>query len=220
MNTNTKVALGFTAVVILIVLAFITVAIIQAQNRPQAIPDPTTGLAPTVREDSHRLTDPESSTVTFVEFLDFECEACGAAFPYVEQLRAEYGDRVTFVMRYFPLPSHFNSTNAAVAAPAAARQSQLEAMYQKLFESQSEWGEKQDSQAPLFRTYAEELGLDMGQYDADIADPSTLERVKSDFDDGVALGVASTPTMYVNDVLVELTSFEDIRTAVENALAE
>lgn len=220
MNTNTKVALGFTAVVILIVLAFITVAIIQAQNRPQAIPDPTTGLAPTVREDSHRLTDPESSTVTFVEFLDFECEACGAAFPYVEQLRAEYGDRVTFVMRYFPLPSHFNSTNAAVAAEAAARQGQLEAMYQKLFESQSEWGEKQDSQAPLFRTYAEELGLDMGQYDADIADPSTLERVKSDFDDGVALGVASTPTMYVNDVLVELTSFEDIRTAVENALAE
>lgn len=220
MNTNTKVALGFTAVVILIVLAFITVAIIQAQNRPQAIPDPTTGLAPTVREDSHRLTDPESSTVTFVEFLDFECEACGAAFPYVEQLRAEYGDRVTFVMRYFPLPSHFNSTNAAVAAEAAARQGQLEAMYQKLFESQSEWGEKQDSQAPLFRTYAEELGLVMGQYDADIADPSTLERVKSDFDDGVALGVASTPTMYVNDVLVELTSFEDIRTAVENALAE
>jgi len=220
MNTNTKVALGFTAVVILIVLAFITVAIIQAQNRPQAIPDPTTGLAPTVREDSHRLTNPESSTVTFVEFLDFECEACGAAFPYVEQLRAEYGDRVTFVMRYFPLPSHFNSTNAAVAAEAAARQGQLEAMYQKLFESQSEWGEKQDSQAPLFRTYAEELGLVMGQYDADIADPSTLERVKSDFDDGVALGVASTPTMYVNDVLVELTSFEDIRTAVENALAE
>ncbi|MCA0180457.1 MAG: DsbA family protein [Actinobacteria bacterium] len=205
---------------ILIVLAFITVAIIQAQNRPQAIPDPTTGLAPTVREDSHRLTNPESSTVTFVEFLDFECEACGAAFPYVEQLRAEYGDRVTFVMRYFPLPSHFNSTNAAVAAEAAARQGQLEAMYQKLFESQSEWGEKQDSQAPLFRTYAEELGLVMGQYDADIADPSTLERVKSDFDDGVALGVASTPTMYVNDVLVELTSFEDIRTAVENALAE
>jgi len=220
MNTNTKVALGFTAVVILSVLAFITVAVIQAQNRPQAIPDPTTGLPPTVREDSHRLTNPESSTVTFVEFLDFECEACGAAFPYVEQLRAEYGDRVTFVMRYFPLPSHFNSTNAAVAAEAAARQGQLEAMYQKLFESQSEWGEKQDSQAPLFRTYAEELGLDMGQYDADIADPSTLERVKSDFDDGVALGVASTPTMYVNDVIVELTSFEDIRTAVENALAE
>lgn len=220
MNTNTKVALGFTAVVILIVLAFITVAVIQAQNRPQAIPDPTTGLVPTVREDSHRLTDPESSTVTFVEFLDFECEACGAAFPYVEQLRAEYGDQVTFVMRYFPLPSHFNSTNAAVAAEAAARQGQLEAMYQKLFESQSEWGEKQDSQAPLFRTYAEGLGLDMGQYDADIADPSTLERVKSDFDDGRALGVASTPTMYVNDVLVELTSFEDIRTAIENALAE
>lgn len=220
MNTNTKVALGFTGVVILVILAFITIAIMQAQSRPDPIPDPQTGLASTVREDSHRLTDPENSTVTFVEFLDFECEACGAAYPYVEELRSEYGDRVTFVMRYFPLPSHLNSKNAAVAAEAAAQQGQLEAMYKKLFESQAEWGEKQDSQAALFRTYAVDMGLDMAQYDADIADPSTLERVKSDFDDGVALGVASTPTMFVNDVLVELTSFEDIRTAIEDALAE
>ncbi len=205
-------------------VAGIAVALL-ADRSPEPTPPATDAsvaeaAAIAARPDSHRLSDAADGRVTFVEFLDFECEACGAAFPYVEQLRAEYGDRVTFVMRYFPLPSHFNSTNAAVAAEAAARQSQLEAMYQKLFESQSEWGEKQDSQAPLFRTYAEELGLDMGQYDADIADPSTLERVKSDFDDGVALGVASTPTMYVNDVLVELTSFEDIRTAVENALAE
>lgn len=220
MNTNTKVALGFTGFVILVILAFIAIAIIQAQSRPEPVADPQTGLPQTVREDSHRLTDPESSTVTFVEFLDFECEACGAAYPYVEQLRAEFGDRVTFVMRYFPLPSHMNSNNAAVAAEAAARQGQLEAMYQKLFESQAEWGEKQDSQAALFRTYADELGLDMVQYDADVADPSTLERVKSDFDDGLALGVASTPTMFVNDVLVELTSFEDIRGAIEDALAE
>lgn len=220
MNTNTKVALGFTGVVILVILAFIAIAVIQAQSRPEPTPDPQTGLAQTFREDSHRLTTPESSKVTFVEFLDFECEACGAAYPYVEELRAEFGDRVTFVMRYFPLPSHLNSKNAAVAAEAAARQGQLEAMYQKLFESQAEWGEKQDSQAALFRTYADELGLDMLQYDADVADPSTLERVKSDFDDGVALGVASTPTMFVNNVLIELTSFEDIRTAIENALAE
>ncbi len=220
MNTNTKIALGFTGAVILIVLAFILVAFVQAQNRPEAIPDPETGLAPTVRADSHRLSDPEGSTVTFVEFLDFECEACGAAFPYVEELRAEYGDRVTFVMRYFPLPSHQNSKNAAVAAEAAARQGELEAMYTKLFESQGDWGEKQESQAGLFRTYAAELGLDMTQYDADVADPSTLDRVKSDFDDGVALGVASTPTMFVNDKLIELTSFDDIRAAIQDALKE
>ncbi len=45
-----------------------------------------------VREkNSRRLTNVPNSDVTFVEFLDFECEACRAAFPMVEQLRAEYG---------------------------------------------------------------------------------------------------------------------------------
>lgn len=220
MNTNTKIALGFTGAVIAVILAFIIVAIVQVQSRPVAVPDPQTGLAPTVREDSHRLAEPASSTVTFVEFLDFECEACGAVFPAIEELRAEYGDRVTFVVRYFPLPGHLNSKNAAVAAEAAARQGQLEPMYVKLFETQSMWGERQDSQAEVFRGFAEEIGLDMAQYDADVADPSTLERVESDQRDGIALGVKGTPTIFVNDIKVELTSIGDIRAALEGALGE
>ena len=127
-NTNTKVALAFTAVLVLIVVVFVGVVLIQSQSRPVATPDPVTGLAPSFTEESHRLTDPEGSTITFVEFLDFECEACGAVFPYVEELRAEYGDRVTFIMRYFPLPSHFNAENAALAVEAAARKGRLETM--------------------------------------------------------------------------------------------
>ncbi len=66
------------------------------------------GEAQVVRENSHRLSSPPDSDVTFVEFLDFECEGCGAAFPAVEQLRAQYGQQVTFVARYFPMPGHFN----------------------------------------------------------------------------------------------------------------
>ena len=65
-----------------------------------------------VRENSRRLTNVPNSDVTFVEFLDFECEACRAAFPMVEQLRAEYGDRVNFVIRYFPGIGHFNAERA------------------------------------------------------------------------------------------------------------
>ena len=55
-----------------------------------------------VRDDSRVLGEPGSTDVTFVEFLDFECEACGAAFPIVEQLREDYTGDVTFVIRYFP----------------------------------------------------------------------------------------------------------------------
>lgn len=58
-----------------------------------------------VREDSHCLSVAEDGKATIVAFLDFECEPCGAAFPAVEELRAYYGDRITFVVRHFPLLS-------------------------------------------------------------------------------------------------------------------
>jgi len=219
MKTNTKIAVSLTGVAILIVLAFIVIAIVQAQqSRPGAAVNPSTGLASTVREDSHRLAEAENSSVTVVEFLDFECEACGAAYPYLEEAREEFAGQVTFVMRYFPLPGHYNSKNAAIAVEAAAQQGALEAMYQRMFETQTEWGEQQESRAPLFRQFAEELGLDLKQYDADVADPATLERVESDFDDGRALGVSSTPTFFINDRMIELTSFADIRAAIEAEL--
>ncbi|MGV3714313.1 DsbA family protein [Pseudolysinimonas sp.] len=220
MNSNARIALIFSGLFIFVVIVAVVVAIV---NRPApTVPEtnPDTALPSTVRDDTHRLSE-GSTDIVLVEFLDFECEACGAFYPVVEELRAEYGDRITFAFRYFPLPGHGNSTNAAVAVEAAFRQGQLEAMYSRMFETQAVWGEKgAESQAPLFRQYAEELGLDLTQYDADVADPEVLARVQSDFEDGVGLGVESTPTFFLDDRRVELTSFDDLRAALEAALAE
>lgn len=118
-----------------------------------------------VRADSHRLQTASDSKVTLVEFLDFECEACRAAYPFVEQLRNDYAGKVTFVLRYFPIASHKNAMNAALAVEAAAQQGKLEPMYQRMYASQAEWGEQQSSQAARFRTDAIVLGLDMAAYD-------------------------------------------------------
>lgn len=203
------------------VAAFIIVAVIVVlalrPSTPTAEPaaaDP----APTVRADTRILGEPGTADVTLVEFLDFECEACGATYPYIEQLREKYAGDVTFAIRYFPLPGHKNSENAAIAVEAAARQGQLEAMYSRMFDTQIEWGEKQESQAALFRSFAVELGLDMDAYDEAIADPTTLARVRSDLDDGVALGVRGTPTFFVNDERLELTALEDLDRALDEAL--
>ena len=220
MSKNTTIALSVAGAIVVAILIFIGVVVVQNQSQPAPTADPVSGLPATVRDDSHRLSEPENSEATFVEFLDFECEVCGAVYPYVEELRAEYGDRVTFVMRYFPIPSHANSQNAAVAVEAAAQQGQLEAMYQRMFETQIEWGEKSESEAARFRTFAEELGLDMAKFDAAVADPATLERVLSDFDEGRRLGVQGTPTIFIDDVKIELTSIDDIRTALEAAIGE
>ncbi|MGC5225094.1 DsbA family protein [Micromonospora sp. DT81.3] len=189
-------------------------------NRP-APADESAGPAQTVRPDSQVLDDGGEGAVTVVEFLDFECEACGAAYPYVEELREQYAGEITYVVRYFPLPGHFNSTNAAVAAEAAARQGKFEEMYHALFQSQSEWGEAGESRAELFRSFAEEIGLDMTTFDRDVADPETTARVQADFAEGQALGVSSTPTFFVNDEqLVDLQSWADVTGAIDAELAQ
>ncbi|ART70615.1 thioredoxin [Mycobacterium dioxanotrophicus] len=172
-----------------------------------------------VRENSHRLNAVPDSTVTFVEFLDFECEGCRAVYPEIEKARAQYGDRVNFVIRYFPLQAHVNAERAARAVEAAAQQGHLEAMYRKMYDTQAQWGEKQTPADDVFRGFATELGLDMAVFDAAYADPATLERIRLDIADGRALGVKGTPTFFLNDTRIQPHSYQDLTTAFDEALA-
>ncbi|MCH9730181.1 MAG: DsbA family protein [Actinomycetia bacterium] len=173
-----------------------------------------------VRDNSHRLNTAPNSDVNFVEFLDFECEACRAAFPLVEQLRAEYGNRVNFIVRYFPIQSHFNAERAARAVEAAAQQGKFEQMYKKMYETQGHWGEQQTPADAIFRGFAAELGLDMVAFDTAYDDPATLDRINVDVADGVALGVRGTPTFFLDGTRVQPRSYEDMSAAVDKALGE
>jgi protein-disulfide isomerase len=172
-----------------------------------------------VRDNSHRLSSVPDSPVHFVEFLDFECEGCKAMYPVVEQLRSEYGDRVNFVIRYFPLSGHVNSERAARAAEAAAQQGQLEPMYKKLFDTQDQWGHRDTPSDAELRALAQEVGLDMAAFDAAYNDPATAERVAQDKADGQALGVEGTPTFFVDGSRLQPRSYEDLTGALDDALA-
>ena len=135
MTPNTKISLTVLAVVAAVVGALVLLnrSDIPSTSGDASSPAPASVL---VRPDSHRLSTAADGRVTVVEFLDLECEACGAAFPGVEKLRGEYAGKVTFVMRYFPIPSHRNAQLAARAVEAAGQQGQLEPMYRKMFETQ------------------------------------------------------------------------------------
>lgn len=219
MKTPVKATLVTIAVVVvLVVAALIYVLVNQSQAAPPSSGDGSSS-AQLVRENSHVLDDGGEGAVTVVEFLDFECEACGSFYPIVEDLREQFAGEITYVVRHFPLPGHFNSKNAAIAAEAAAQQDRFEDMYHRLFESQAEWGEAQESRADLFRGFAEELGLDMVAYDAAVADPSTTERVDQDFEEGRALGVSSTPTFFVDGELAQLQEWDDLENLVQAAVS-
>ena len=207
-----------TAFAVLVILAVGVVLLTTRGQSDRSAQAPDTGAVQVVRDSSHRLNDAQDATVQFVEFLDFECEGCRAAYPIVEQLRTEYGDRVEFVLRYFPLSGHFNGERAARAAEAAAQQGQLEAMYRKMFDTQAEWGEQRVPADEVFRGFADELGLDMAAFDAAYNDPATLERIRVDQRDGEALGVMGTPTFFVNGRQIPVQRSEDLRNAIDSAL--
>ncbi|QHK20463.1 thioredoxin domain-containing protein [Pseudarthrobacter psychrotolerans] len=189
-------------------------------NKPEPDALQPVSDAQLVRDDSHRLTTPATEKAQLVEFLDFECEACRAAAPLVKELKKEYGDRITFVNRYFPLPGHKNSGQAALAVEAAAQQGKYEEMAAKMFETQPQWGEKQDFQNALFRTFAEELGLDMDKYDAAMAADETKERIRKDIADGQALGVTGTPTFFLNGEKLILNTEDQFRQLLNDAAAD
>lgn len=194
--------------------------VLEVRGAPEAVPPTIQDDQRIVRADSQVLQEAPEGAPVFVEFLDFECEACGALYPFVEQLRQTYAGQVTFVTRYFPLPSHANSRTAAHAAEAAARQGQFEAMYKRLFETQATWGESREDQSGLFRTYAEELGLDMDQYDEDVSGDDVAARVEADYQDAVSLGLTGTPSLFLDGRRLQPTSTTELIDAFENAIRD
>ncbi|WP_341855026.1 thioredoxin domain-containing protein [Brachybacterium sp. GPGPB12] len=213
MSRSVKLTLGLIAVAGLVFAGFV---IFLDPKEDQTASSEATGTATgqLVREDSPRLS--EGGEAVFVEYLDFECEACLSLYPAVEEIRAEYGDRVTFVVRYLPL--HGNSVEAAQAAEAAREQGEFEAMYKTLFDNAEEWSHQETSQREAFFGYAEELGLDMERFEQVYDDPATLARIEQSATDAEALGVTSTPTFFVDGERLEPTRVEDLTDPLDAAL--
>ncbi len=194
-----------------------------ASVEPTASQGPAATGTPAASDGSSVLVRPDSPTrgptdapVTLVKFLDPECEACRAAFPWVEALLEEYEGRIRLVVRYFPL--HGNFALAAVATEAAGEEGRYREMQKYLFARQPDWGESQQSQVTAFLGYADELGLDIEQFTSDIQDPRHVAKVERDLPDARAAGVQGTPTFFVNGQLVEEFSEPALRCAVEDAL--
>ncbi|MFC5922872.1 DsbA family protein [Micromonospora vulcania] len=220
MTRNARLTLALIAVVVLVVGGLLTV---NRPDQPRVATTDAGGIDSTVlvREDSHRLSTAADGKVTLVEFLDFECESCAAAYPAVKQVLATYESRITVVVRYFPIPSHPNADLAARTAQAAANQGRFADMYAQLFENQTNWSHKEQPQTEVFLGYARTLGLDLPRFQRDLDDPATATRVAKDKSDGAAAGVQGTPTFFLNgQQLTDLRGQDDLVAAIDAALAE
>ncbi|WP_068326583.1 DsbA family protein [Janibacter terrae] len=214
MSKSLKLSMAMIVAVLVALVAAVTFSRASEEAAPTG--SGSGASAPLVRDDSPRLTSGKKAV--FVEYLDFECEACGAAHPVMTDLREKYGNDVTFVVRYLPL--HGNSMNAALAAEAAREQDKFEEMHDKLFETQAEWSHSESSKEKTFEGYAQELGLDMKQYRASLKDPAAAKRIEQSTKDAQTLGVTGTPTFFLDGKKIEPTTIADFETKLDAAIED
>ena len=149
-------------------------------------------LVPPVGPDDH-VAGPEDAPITLVEYGDFQCPSCGLAYPIVQTLQRELGDRLRLVFRNFPLrESHPQAQHAAEAAEAAGAQERFWEMHAQLFEHQRALDD-----AALVG-YARDIGVDAERVAAELKAGTHAPRVREHFRSGVRSGVNGTPTFFVN----------------------
>ncbi len=159
---------------------------------------------------------PENARVTMYLFIDFECPFSGMAADTVGELMDEYEGRVKFVFKNFPLNSiHPNARKAAEAGECAHEQGKFWEYHDMLFDNQGAL------ETEYLKAYATQLELDMDAFNACLDSGSMAQEVEADYQEGVAEGVGSTPTFYVNQQIMSgAISKEIFIQIIEKELAE
>jgi len=149
-------------------------------------------LKPAVSNTDHAQGNLEADLV-IVEYGDYQCPYCGAAYPILKELMKEYGSQVKFVFRNFPLSEmHRYARIAAIAAEVANLQGKFWEMHDAIYENQRDLNEN------LLMKLAEQLELNIPQFEKDLKNTELSEKVDSDFESGIVSGVNGTPSFFVN----------------------
>jgi protein-disulfide isomerase len=155
--------------------------------------EPTKLTLPVSKRDHIR--GPANAPMTLLEYGDYECPACGAAWPLTEALFEALGDDLRFVYRHFPLTTvHPHAEHAAEASESAGAQRRFWEMHDTLFQNQNAL-EDED-----LARYAAALDLNLQRFIDEIAQDLYADKIREDFRSGTRSGVNGTPTFFINDV--------------------
>jgi len=162
----------------------------------------------------HNEKDPVSGNpkgdVSIVSFFDYRCGYCRRAYGVLEEL-IKADDKVKII--YKELPIFGEDSPMSKAALAAKRQGKYADFHKALMNSSGTLNMDE------LKTLAEKLGLNVAQFEKDMADESIMAEIKANMELGQALGISSTPTFILTggDMQSGLIETADFRKLVENA---
>ncbi len=162
-----------------------------AAQAPPAGPEADKTIFP-VQAGNSPSKGPKDAPLTVVVFSDFQCPFCGRVEPTLTQMEKEYAGKIRMVWKNYPLPFHQNAGPAAEAALAADAQGKFWPMHDKLFANM------QALDRPNLEKYAQELGLNMSKFKADMDSGKFKSTVEAETKEGSTLGVTGTPAVFIN----------------------
>ena len=160
----------------------------------------------------HVLGNPDAKVKIF-EFSDFQCPYCSSFHLSMHQIIDEYGDKVAWVYKQFPIASHPLGMPGAIATECAAEQGKFWEMSDEIFDNQDTLAE--DS----FETFAEELGLDMDEYKICVEEERYKDKISDDYNLGIESGVRGTPSNFINGEMVPgAVPYENLKQMIDDLL--
>jgi protein-disulfide isomerase len=171
----------------------------------------------------------EDPKVIVVEYADLQCPGCASVMPHIHKLFEQYGDRVAFVYRNFPIGmGHPNARAAAAAAESAGFQDKYWEMVETIYANRAEWtGEVGDKRTQVFVDLFKEIAPegDADKFRSDMSNPNIEKKVNFDYNLGREKdNVEATPGFYVNGKEVEIgddiQTSEQLKDAVEAKINE
>lgn len=151
-----------------------------------------------------------SKKVTLTEYGDYQCTACAAYEPILTQVYERFSKDIYFQFRNLPLVSiHPNAFAAARAAEAAGMQGKYFEMHDKLYQNQNAWSSS-NSALSLFKSYAQEIGLDAARFETDYAKKEVNNAINADLAEFAKTGQSqSTPTFFLNGKYIDNRDLAD-----------
>jgi protein-disulfide isomerase len=164
---------------------------------------------------------PMNARVTVVEYADLQCPMCALLQKTLEsEILPKYSNRVRFVFKDFLIPGHDWSRTAAIANACAFQiaPSTFEKYRTLIFGAQESINAINVHDRLL--ALAGDAGINSGQLTACIAREGSLGRIQGDAVEAENLGVAATPTLFVNGRIVVWTPRVALDKILDDALAE
>lgn len=196
-------------------------------DAPAAAAQPPAQVAakkPEITSEDH-IRGNKNANIALVEYSDLECPFCKRFHPTMQQVMKDYGDKVKWIYRHFPLSFHANAQKEAEASECAAKLGGNDAFWKYVDgilerTTSNGTGFALDKLVPL----AKEIGLDESEFKTCLDSGEYTQKVKDQIAKGTEEGVTGTPGTIIIDakgntkLIPGALPFDQIKPMIDAAL--